>query len=131
MSVNVGKLNKEIKKFLEEYSDEMAEVVKNTVSEVAKETNVVIKKHVRFKNVTGKYVKSFRVKKSYENKFNKRMTWYVASPEYRLSHLLEYGHKKRNNKGRTKPFMHITYGRNYVRENLEKRIKEDIEKWKS
>lgn len=125
--MQVDKLSIAISEVLEEYSDEVTEKVKKVIDNVAKETNQVIKNHISFKERTGEYIKHFKIKKAYEDKFNKRVIWHVASPEYRLSHLLEYGHAKKNG-GRTRAFPHIRYGEEFAKQNLEKEIKEAIEK---
>ena len=125
--MQIDKLGSAISEVLSEYSDEVAEKVKKVIDNVAKETNQVIKNHISFKEKTGEYIKHFKIKKQYEDKFNKRVAWHVASPEYRLTHLLEYGHAKKNG-GRTRAFPHIRYGEEFAKQNLEKEIKEAIEK---
>lgn len=124
---DINNLSEEISKMLNEYSEEVTEVTKKNVDIVAKECNEVIKKHITFKQHTGKYVKSFRVKTSYEDKFNKRKTWYVANGQHRLTHLLEHGHDLQQG-GRTKAYPHIKYGEEFAKKRMEelaiKKIKE-------
>lgn len=107
---------------LTEYTDEVAEGMKKAIDKVADETNAEIKRHITFKKRTGKYIKAFALKTSFEDKRNKRKTWYVKSPEYRKTHLLENGHKSRNGKS-TKAYPHVSYGE----ELAEKRLPELIE----
>lgn len=70
---------------------------------------------------TGDYKNSFCVGSSYINKHHYRASWYVDAPEYRLSHLLENGHAKRNG-GRTKAVKHIVHGREIAEQVLEEKV---------
>ena len=113
----------EIMRALNEYNDEVIQKTKKAITDIAKETNEVIKSHSTFKDRTGKYRKAFTVKKSFEDRTNLRLTWCVKGTQARLTHLLEYGHAKVNG-GRVRAFPHIRYGEEYAKENLIKRIKE-------
>lgn len=116
---------------LEDYSLEVAEVTKKAIDEVADGANKVIKSHMTFNhNRTGKYKKSIRVVTSHDGLYDRRKTWYVKSPHYRLTHLLEYGHLSRDGTTRVKSYPHIRYGEEYVEENLEKAVKQHIEQIK-
>lgn len=108
---------------LNEYSDEIAEGTFNAVDTVTGEAAAEIKKHITFTQRTKKYVRSFRTKTSFQDRRNKRNTWYVKAPHYRQTHLLEYGHSNRNGT-RTRAFPHIKYGA----ELAERRLPELIEK---
>ena len=110
---------------LADYTDEVTEQMKRGIDRTAKEVNETIKEHATFGG-SGKYKKSFAVKTSFEDKRNKRRTWYVKSPNYRLTHLLEKGHNVQPT-GRARAFPHIEYGERHAEENLEKNIKEEIE----
>lgn len=126
--VKIDDLSDEVMKALSEYSDEVAEVSKKIVDEVSESVMEEIKNHCSFGG-KGKYIKSFKLTTSFEDSRNKRITWHVKSPHYRLTHLLEFGHVTRNG-GRTRAFPHVRYGDEYVKTNLPRRIKEAIESCK-
>jgi hypothetical protein len=111
---------------LENYSESVTESLKEAVDVVAKEVNEEIKKHVTFKENTGQYVSSFKIKKVYETKYNKGKTWYVGGGEHRLTHLLEKGHATRNG-GRTRAFPHIIFGEELAKKRMEELALEAIE----
>lgn len=125
--IQANQMSDEITKWLTEYSEEVSEVSKQVVDEVAEGCFEEVKNHITWKDK--KYSASFQLKKSFEDKRNKRNTWYVESPHYRLTHLLEFGHVTRNG-GRTKAFPHVKYGDEFARNNLELKLKEAIEKCK-
>jgi hypothetical protein len=125
-TVQIDQLADEIARGLENYIDDMTENIKKAVDTVAKETNEEIKKHITFKKFTGKYVKAFRIKTSYEDRYNKRNTWYVGNGQYRLTHLLEKGHALVQG-GRSRAYPHIKYGEELAKQRMEELAKEAIE----
>ena len=108
--MDVKELAAAIERELQAYSDTVSEKIGEAVETVANEVNSEIKQHVTFRQRTGKYVKSFRIKKiNTGSKYNHSRVWHVQSPHYRLTHLLENGHALRNG-GRSRAFPHIVYG---------------------
>lgn len=124
--VSIDNLANEILKELESYSESVTVGVKNAVDIVAKEVMEEIKNHVTFDEPTGKYVKAFRIKKAYENKFNKGKLWHVVDGQHRLTHLLERGHAL-NVGGRAKAFPHIIYGEELAKKRMEELAREAVE----
>lgn len=110
---------------LEGYTQDIADNVKKAVDKVSQEVNEEIKKHVKFKQPTGKYVKAFRVKKVYEDRYNKRNTWHVGNGQHRLTHLLENGHALWQG-GRTEAYPHIKYGEELAKKRMEELAKEAV-----
>lgn len=125
-NIDTEELANEIAKDLENYSKKITDGVKKNIDIVSKEVNEEIKAHVVFKEHTGKYVKSFRIKKSYEDGYKKVNNWCVINGEYRLTHLLEKGHALRQG-GRTKAYPHIRYGDELAQKRMEELTKEVIE----
>lgn len=114
-----------ITQWLTEYSDEVTNVSKEVVQEVSEGAMAETKAHITWNDK--KYSNSFALKTTFEDKRNKRNTWYVKSPHYRLTHLLEFGHYTTNGTTRTRAFPHVKYGDDFVKENLERKLKEAIE----
>ncbi|WP_066679329.1 HK97 gp10 family phage protein [Clostridium septicum] len=112
-------------KELESYTIEVTDKIKDVVDKVSNEANEEIKKRITFKQRTGKYVKAFRIRKAYEDRYNKRNTWYVGNGQYRLTHLLEYGHALAQG-GVTKEYPHIKYGEELAKRRMEELSKEAI-----
>ena len=79
----------------------------------------------------GKFKKAITWKKE-DYPLSHKATWYVKSPEYRLTHLLAHGHelfvfgKPMNRRTDGHPFVHDA--RDNAEENLEKNIREEGEK---
>ena len=117
---------------LSQYGDECLTVVEETIKEVAKEATKELKSSNTgaFKDRTGKYRKSWNV---VTEKKNLSFTAIVNArgPQYRLTHLLEYGHALRRG-GRTvgsvKAYTHIEMVNDWAQELAVKRLEEKLEK---
>lgn len=123
-TIKVDNLASEINKQLGAYNEDVTREIKKAVDDVAKECLQEIKSHITFNNITGDYEKAMKIKTTKETRTGKIKTWYVESPHYRLTHLLERGHKKRNGKDETKAFPHIIYGEQLIEKELPKRVEE-------
>lgn len=123
-NVKVDELASTINQWLTDYSEEVTDVAKEVVDEISEGAMKETKSHITWKDK--KYSNSFALKTSYEDKRNKRNTWYVKSPHYRLTHLLEFGHATREG-GRTREFPHVRYGDEFVKNNFERMMREKIE----
>ncbi|MGN2369868.1 hypothetical protein ACTFJW_07360 [Clostridium cagae] len=124
--VQINGLADAINKELSLYSSDVTKKTKSNVDKVSKEVDKEIKKHINFKQPTGKYVKAFRINNSYEGPFTKRKTWHVKAPYYRLTHLLEKGHALAGG-GRTKAYPHIKYGEDLAKKRMEQLTKEAVQ----
>jgi len=123
---NVDSLADLINEYMSNYAQDVADGVKSAVDKVADETNSEIKNKITFKQPTGKYLKAFRLKTSFEDRYNKRVTWYVTGGHHRLTHLLEHGHALRQG-GRARAFEHIKYGEELAKKRMEELALEAIE----
>lgn len=97
-------LGKEITKILNEYKDDIDEVVVDITNEVIKEAkNELIA--ISPKGETGEYSKSWQISLSQKGKsFFSKAIW--NKKYYRLTHLLEFGHATKNG-GHTKAQPHV------------------------
>lgn len=125
-AININQLADEVQKQFGAYSDEVTNEIKKAVDDVSKDCLREIKNHITFNNVTGNYIKHMKTKTTAETRTSKIKTWYVDSPDYRLTHLLENGHAKRNG-GRTRAYPHIKYGEELIQKELPKKIEEIFE----
>lgn len=107
---------------LSQYSEEVAEEVKQAVDDVSQELVENIKKDSPKK--TGKYAKGWTSKVEYESKTDKRIRVYNKT-DYQLTHLLEYGHAKQNG-GRVEGKAHIRPNEEKAIKQLEKKIEEAV-----
>ena len=122
--VKVDEMAATISEYLTEYSENVTEIAKNVVDEMSENVMKEVKKHITWKDKV--YSKNFALKTAFEDSRNKRRVWYVKSPHYRLTHLLEFGHATRNG-GRTRSFPHVKYGNDYLLNNFDREMKEAIE----
>ena len=95
-------------KSLEIYQGNTIDTVTQAVEETAKETVNELNQTSPKSPGGGKYAKSWRKKRdqSLRGKWYMSMTVYSKDPEYRLTHLLEFGHAKVNG-GRVEGMPHI------------------------
>ena len=113
-------IDKELAGYTRDVADEVKKAVDLTAKELLKNTRADAPKR------TGEYKKAMAIKTRYEGLYDKRVTWYVKAPHYRLAHLLEKGHAKRGG-GRVKAYPHIEKNEAKANADLERRVKEAIE----
>lgn len=97
--INIDKLSLEIVKQLDLYKNVTVEIMENAVKKTAKKTAKTISQNADSAfGGTGKYAKSWSYKKdgSLRGKWAYSMVVYAKAPYYRLAHLLEKPHLKRD-----------------------------------
>lgn len=127
VSIIVDNLANEIMKTLKEYKGVIEEDIIEAVDEVSKET-VKDLKSTSQKGQRGLYKKSWNKKK--EKFKNGYCGTVIYSDEYRLTHLLEYGHAlKRGGRtvGKTRAFPHIKKAETNASQMLEEKIMKRIQ----
>ena len=102
-TIRIENLDEAVSELLEEYADVTAETLKTAVNNAGN----LAKKEIQATapKQTGQYAKSWKARKTRETATNYQVTVYSSS-RYRLAHLLEHGHAKRNG-GRVRAFPHI------------------------
>ena len=122
--ISIDNLSDALKDELENYNQEVIKGIKNATYECAKEFTSATKKDAPKSNTKrkGTFARNISFQKTYDGNTGATYTWYVKSPEYRLTHLLKNGHATRNG-GRTRAKDFITNNYN----NAEKNFIEEVE----
>ena len=120
--VTVDELAEAIGKELGDYFDDITEDVKNAVEVTTRECVEEIKQ--RSPKRTGAYRRSWTATEMFNRRGSIRFTVHNKK-HYRLTHLLEDGHAKKNG-GRVEGTPHIAPAEQNAEKNLIKRIEEAI-----
>ena len=123
--IQPDELTKAVDDIMAQYTDEVFEKVKESVQETAKEAKKELKVAGAFKNRTGVYRRSWKVSFTGGRLFASAVI-YQDSDEYRLTHLLEYGHAKANG-GRVRAFPHLADTQKNADALLQEKIKKKVE----
>ena len=122
-TVRIDQLADAVMKGLEDYANLAADDLKRDVQKAGKAVKQQIESTAPKK--TGKYAKSWAVKKTRESSDSIQVV--VHSKRYQLTHLLEFGHAKRGG-GRTRAFPHIAPAEQAGIEQLKRDIERDLQK---
>lgn len=122
--ISISDLNDSILKVLSEYKENIDEEVKETANKIAKEAkeDLMNDSPRSKKERSQKYYKGWAIKK----KINKNGKYVLAiwnKTNYRLTHLLEFGHNVKNG-GKVKAVPHIRK----VEEKMSKEFGEELKK---
>ena len=128
-------VSKDLAKIMVEYTDSVKQEVEKIVEDVGQEATAMLKgKAPRKKGKGGgKYRRSITVELSQKNG-NAGFTVYAKAPHYRLTHLLENGHRTRlktgqyGTKAQTTPQPHFAPVQEWADKEALRRIEEAIRK---
>ena len=121
-TIPVDQLASEVMSGLEEYAELAADVLKKEIQEAGKTAKKQIEQTAPRK--TGRYAKSWAVKKVSETSNSLQVTVYSRN-RYMLTHLLENGHAKRGG-GRVAAIPHIAPAEELAVQTLEKNIEREL-----
>ena len=107
-----------------DYSDAVSQKVIETLYKVGKDAAEEFKSIGDFKNRTGKYRRSWTVTQEERRTYTETVV-HAKAPHYRLTHLLEYGHKPNS-----KAFPHIRTVNDKAVKEAEQEIIKAIERIK-
>lgn len=128
-------ISKDIAKIMAEYTDSIRAEINEIVDDVGQEATAMLKgKAPRKKGKGGgKYRRSITVELS-KKYGSSGFTVYAKAPHYRLTHLLENGHRTRlktgeyGTKGKTTPQPHFAPVQEWADKEVIRRIEEAIKK---
>lgn len=122
----VSQMDSAVAAVLDEYSAEAYAATCRAVDATARAVDREIRRHITFRDRTGDYRRAFSLRRTgskitgaYEK------TWYVKGRHWRLTHLLENGHKNRDGSW-TRGYPHIVYGEKLAREMLPEEVEKEM-----
>jgi hypothetical protein len=121
-TVPIDELADAIMRNLQEYTDDVTAGIKKAEDVTAQECKENLEADSPV-GATGKYKKGWKVTVTKDTPSEKHTV--IHNKEYRLTHLLEYGHATRNG-GRTKAEPHIKKNEEKANAAFEKRVEEVI-----
>mgnify|MGYP006883348967 CR=1 FL=1 len=124
--IPISQLDSTVSAVLEEYSSEVYAATCRAVDTTAKAADREIRRHITFRDRTGDYRRAFSMRKTGNKGTSTYMkTWYVKDPHWRLTHLLENGHKNRDGSW-TRGYPHIVYGDKLAQGMLQEEIEKEM-----
>ena len=128
-SLTVEEFSLAINEALKEFAGAVDYDIKYVTEKVAQRAKENVVRNIKTSGIkgTGKYRKSIAVRDLKGGLLVKKKLIYAKSPHSRLTHLLEYGHAKRNG-GRTRAFAHWEPAEREAIDDFMKELREALEK---
>lgn len=123
-TIPISELANEVMKGLKEYADLATEDLKKDVEKAGKKVKEQIE--ATAPKDTGKYAKSWAIKKTKETSDSIELVVH-SKTRYQLTHLLEFGHAKRNG-GRVAARPHLAAAEQAGIDQLTRDIESDLQK---
>ena len=115
-------LEKAFQKFGKVTTDDVGEAAKYAAKEALK----TLRETKPYKSHTGNYKASFGSEVAYKDTYAYGMRIGARKPHYRLTHLLENGHRVKGMSGKTRQYPHIAPAQAAADEAFEDKLKELI-----
>lgn len=129
--VKIEEIEKQLGKILDDFNHEVnlenVKAVNKTATETAKYLKEKSPKSKR--KTSGQYARSWGVKRGNIARLGYSAYVKLKKPHYRLAHLLEYGHAKKNG-GRTRAIVHIGPAEKFAKTLYLENLKKGVEKIK-
>lgn len=116
-------ISQEIVKAMQQYSGVVSETVETVLKDVGKDAQKRVKAASPKK--TGAYRRSWKVSVERENG-KILVAVHAKKPYYRLTHLLEDGHKTRGGKSRVRAYPHIREVETWAEQEAQSRIEKEL-----
>lgn len=121
-------LSAQINQIMSMYSKEITDGIKENAEAMAEKTVQELKNTSpkRKRKGGGRYARRWASKKAFESASDIRYTVYNKSPTYRLTHLLENGHRKKGG-GKVAAKVHIKPVEEWMKKEFEKMARRTVD----
>ena len=123
-NIQIDQLAKTLSNHLGKWSKDVEENVRKAVDDTMKTLVSNTKRDAPVD--TGKYQGAISSKVTIKKDGEYQKTWYVKAPHYRLTHVLEKGHKKRGSSEKVDPRPHIEKNAEIAKRDFENKVREAI-----
>ena len=124
--VTVDGIGDAMKQAFKKFGTVTTEDVSVAATYAAKEALQTLRDTTPYKSRTGNYKRSFTAETAYRDTYSYGMRISARGPYYRLTHLLEKGHRLRGGRGKTRSYPHIAPAQEAADKAFEEKIKELI-----